>query len=75
MIFTLHCTFSPFLSLPSTGRWAIFVPCYLFISSNYYLLLTQAQSAYLYAACTACLPTRSLLVQYIRTLWTLTFSS
>ena len=35
-------------------------------------LLTHAQSAYL---CTARLPTRSLLVQYIRTLWTLIFSS
>ena len=38
-------------------------------------LLTHAQSAYLCTARTACLPTRSLLVQYIRTLWTLTFSS
>ena len=35
-------------------------------------LLTHAQSAYL---CTAHLPTCSLLVQYIRTLWTHTFSS
>ena len=39
MIFTLHCTFPLFL--PSTGSWVIFV--HLFISFNYYLLLTQAQ--------------------------------
>ena len=49
---TLH--FSPFLSLPSTGRWAIFVHRYLFISFNYYLLLTQAQQ------CTVCLLMHSL---------------
>ena len=40
--------FSPYLSLSSTGRWAIFVHHYLFISSDYYLLHTQMQQ------CTVC---------------------
>ena len=33
----------PILVFTSTGRWVIFVHHYLFISFNYYLLLTQAQ--------------------------------
>ena len=47
-IFTLHALF-PILVSTSTGCWAIFVHCYLFIPFNYYLLLTQAQQ------CTVCL--------------------
>ena len=47
--------FSPFLSLPSTNHWAIFVHCYLFISFDYYLLLTRTQQ------CTVCLLMHSLL--------------
>ena len=83
--------FSPFLSLlpPVAERsWYTVISSYLSITTYCLLrrsiaqygaamhsLLTHAQSAYLCTARTARLPTRSLLVQYIRTLWTLTFSS
>ena len=53
--FLLYNALSAFLSLPSTSHWAIFVHQYLFISFNYYLLLTQAQQ------CTVCLLMHSLL--------------
>ena len=39
----------PILVFTSTSCWAILVHCYLFISFNYYLLLTQVQQ------CTVCL--------------------
>ena len=83
--------FSPFLSLPppvAVRSWYTVISSYLSITTYCLLrrsiaqygaamhsLLTHAQSAYLCTARTARLPTRSLLVQYIRTLWTLTFSS
>ena len=66
--------FSPFLSLlpPVAERSWHSIAQY---GAAMHSLLTHAQSAYLCTARTARLPTRSLLVQYIRTLWTLTFSS
>ena len=83
--------FSPFSSLPppvAERSWYTVISSYLSITTYCLLrrsiaqygaamhsLLTHAQSAYLCTARTAHLPTRSLLVQYIRTLWTLTFSS
>ena len=83
-IFTLHRTFPHFCLYLHWSLGDLCTP----LSLHIYLLLTQAQqctvcllmhsllthaqSAYL---CTARLPTCSLLVQYIRTLWTLTFSS
>ena len=89
--FYITSYFSPFLSLlpPVAERsWYIVISSYLSITTYCLLrrsiaqygaamhsLLTHAQSAYLCTARTARLPTRSLLVQYIRTLWTLTFSS
>ena len=67
MFFVTFTALFPILVFTSTSSYTILV--HLFTSFNYYLLLTRAQSAYL------CLPRHSLLVQYIRTLWTLSFCS
>ena len=50
--------FSPFLFLPSTGRWAIFVHWYLFISTYCLLRCSNAQHTY---SCTVCLLMHSML--------------
>ena len=74
-IFTLHCTFphSCFHLPPVAGR-SLYTVISSYLSITTYCLLrrSNAQSAY---SCTVCLLMHSLLVQYIRTLWTLTFSS
>ena len=78
MIFTLHHTFPhSCLYLPPVAGRSLSLHIFQLLLIAYsgaamHSLLTHAQSAYLR---TARLPTRSLLVQYIRTLWTLTFSS
>ena len=74
-IFTLHRTFlHSCLYLPLVAGRSLYTVISSYLSITTYCLLrrSNAQSAYL---CTARLPTCSLLVQYIRTLWTLTFSS
>ena len=73
--FTLHRTFPhSCLYLPPVAGRSLYTVISSYLSITTYCLLrrSNAQSAYL---CTARLPTCSLLVQYIRTLWTLTFSS